>query len=223
MHRWLLVLLIPLVLGACGLLEPEGEIVCTDESWPSVVVAIRDQEGRPAALGATLVIRDGEFVDSAGPADAWSELHLGAGNRRAGTYEVRVSKPGYRDAMLSRVQVPGGPCGALRSVGVQVTLELLPDAPPVRSVVVLPRSMGFGLPDLSLQLQAYVDAAAGLDTRVTWSSSDTTVAVVSPTGVVTSKCRTVTGSSVITATSVADPARQGFGYVAVYPPTTPCQ
>ena len=59
-------------------------------------------------------------------------------------------------------------------------MELMPDVPRVRSIIVFPPAMGFGLPDLTTELRAVVDADAGLSNAVRWSSSDTTVAPVSP-------------------------------------------
>src|SRR5206468_10427219 len=99
----------------------------------------------------------------------------------------------------------------------KVTLELKPGAPKVRSVVILSGNMGFGLPDLTAQLQATVDADPGVSTAVTWSSSDTTVATVTPTGLVRSRCRRTPGESIITAASVVDPRVRGHVSVSVSP------
>ncbi len=219
--RWMPLLPLALLAGACQAIQ-EPTFACTDEGWPSVVVEVRDASGQPAARGASLLIRDGEFVDSAGPADAFDGLTLGAGNRRAGTYEVRVSKPGYQAVSVGRVHVPGGACGAKEAARVGVTLRLLPGAPPVRSVVVYPPVMGLGLPGIRVQMRAYVDADVGIDTTVAWSISDTTVATLTPEGLLTSRCRARTGDAVVTATSRADPSKRGHGQVTVGASSTPC-
>jgi hypothetical protein len=65
------------------------------------------------------------------------------------------------------------------------------------------------------QLTAYVDAAAGVDTAVTWQISDSTVAALSPTGLLRSQCRAATGSATIEARSVADRSQVGYAYVTV--------
>ncbi|HEX9939824.1 MAG TPA: Ig-like domain-containing protein, partial [Longimicrobium sp.] len=195
-------------------IEP-GQIVCTMEGWPSVVVEVRDQDGRPAARGARLEIREGTFVDSS-RAGEWDELRLGAGNRRPGTYSVRVTRPGYHEARIESVHVPGGPCGALERVVRRVTLRLRADAPAVRSVTVSPPGAGLGLPGITMEMQAWVDARPGVDTAVVWSSTDTTVARVTRNGIVTAACRNTPGEAAIVATSRAEPRVSGRGYVTVF-------
>lgn len=210
------------VLAACKepLLPPSTIGTCTSEGWPSVIAEVRDTSARRAAHGATMIIRDGAFADTAGPVSV-DGLVLGAGNRRAGTYTVTISKPYYRDAVITSVNVPAGECGALRPVTVYATLALQPGAPPVRSVTVLSSgTIGLGLPNLTVPLRVHVDAAAGVDTAVAWTSSDTTIATVSPSGVVTSRCVRAAGGTWITATSVADPSKRGRVGVWVYPPTS---
>ena len=194
--------------------------VCVGTGGPSVMVEVRDPKGRPAAIGTTIVIQDGAFKDSVDGAHPHSELHVGAGERRPGRYEVRLYKPGYRAVVLRDVIASGDEaCQYAEPSDVRkVTLELLPDAPNVRSVVVLPPGMGFGLPKLELQLRAVVDADSGVSTAVRWASSDTTVATISATGLLRSACRALTGNAVITATSLVDPHVRGQASVSVRPP-----
>ncbi|HEV2734244.1 MAG TPA: Ig-like domain-containing protein, partial [Longimicrobiaceae bacterium] len=184
------------------------------------VVEVRDEAGRPAAAGTTIVIQEGEFRDSVPGTEAWDELQVGAGERRPGTYQVRLYRPGYHPVVLQGVRAPrtGNPrCNYAEPSDVRrVTLRLLPDAPPVRSVVVRPASTGLGIPGIEMPMTAEVDAAPGVSRAVRWSSSDTTVATVSAAGVVRSQCRRTPGEATITATSVADPRARGQGHVSVY-------
>jgi hypothetical protein len=187
-----------------------GVYACVGTGGPSVLVEVRDPYGRPAAFGTTIVIQDGTFIDSVSGINGDS-LHVGAGNRRPGTYEVRLYKPGYERVVLHDVKAPGDTlCRyALPSDIRKVRLELRPGGPKVRSVVILSSNMSFGLPDLTAQLQAMVDADPGVSTAVTWSSSDTTVATITPTGLLRSRCRRTPGETMITAASVVDPRVRG--------------
>jgi hypothetical protein len=71
------------------------------------MVRVRDERGRPAAAGTTIVIQDGAYRDSVDGAHALSDLMVGAGERRPGTYEVRLYKPGYQPVVLHDVKAPG--------------------------------------------------------------------------------------------------------------------
>ena len=204
-------------LAACGT-PAEPDVACTDEGGPSVVAEIRDPHGRPAAIGATLILRDGTFADSAGPADG-DELRKGAGNRRPGLYDVIVRKPGYDSTFLPGIVARGGLCGVTTPAVVRIQLELLADAPPIRAIVVLPDGIGFGLSGLTERMQAVVDADAGISTAVVWSSSDPDVASISADGTLTSGCG---GLAVITARSVVDPSKEGRAYIEVFPWVLPC-
>lgn len=199
---------------------------CVGTGGPSVLVRVRDQSGRPAAFGTTIVIEEGAYKDSVDGSRAFSDLAVGAGERRPGVYEVRLYKPGYRPVVLHDVRAPGDSlCHYAEPTDIRdVTLALLPNARAVRSIVVSPPAMGFGLPNLTTQLRALVDADSGVSTAVEWSSSDTTVATISPTGLLRSHCRATPGAATITATSVADRNVHGHASVTVYraPPGTVC-
>jgi hypothetical protein len=67
-------------------------------------------------------------------------------------------------------------------------------------------------------MRAVVDADSGVSDVVRWTSSDTTVASISASGILRSKCRATTGNAVITATSVVDPTVRGHASVTVWPP-----
>lgn len=202
-----------------GPFDARAQVVCVGTGGPSVVVEVRDPEGRPAAWGTSVVIEEGAFRDSVDGAHPMDALRVGAGERRPGTYRVRLHRPGYRTAVLEGVRAPpaGDPrCNYAEPADVRrVTLERLPDAPAVRSVVVSPPGLGLGLPDDSLRLDAHVDAAPGVSRALRWSSSDTTVARVSPAGVLRARCRAVPGEAVVRATSVANPGAWGEARVTV--------
>ena len=188
-------------------------VVCLSIGGPSIVVTVRTANGSPAAFGATLVIRDGAFADTAGP--IYDDLHLGAGDRRPGVYDVTVTKPWYQPVFVPHVVAAGGPCGVESPATLEVTLVLLPGAPPVRSVVVASPDMAFFAAGLTAQMSTHVDADVGIDTSVTWQISDSTVASLSPTGWLRSQCRTATGSATIEARSVVDSSKVGYAYVTV--------
>jgi lysophospholipase L1-like esterase len=118
----------------------------------------------------------------------------------------------------------GGPSGTDSGTGgvvdAGIPLDAAPDSspdapPPETGVVVTLSDSSFTLatPDLPRTLTATVTGSA--DPTVTWSSSDTYIATVSASGVVTS----VSGGQVtITATSVADPTRSAACSVTVAEP-----
>jgi hypothetical protein len=110
-----------------------GVYGCSGTGGPSVVVRVRDQRGRPAAFGTTIVIQDGAFRDSVDGAHPLSELTVGAGERRPGTYQVRLYKPGYKPVELTNVKAPGDTlCHYATPTDIRdVTLEVLPNAPRV--------------------------------------------------------------------------------------------
>ena len=186
---------------------------------PSVVVEVRDQAGRPAATGTTIVIQDGAYRDSVDGANAWSALSVGAGERRPGRYEVRLYKAYHKPVVLKDVMAPGdSACKYAEPTDIRrVTLELVPGAPLVRSVVVLPPGAGLGGPRYTLEAYAIVDASTGTSRAVRWSSSDTSVVRIVPTSDTSAiVCpRPRDGNVQIVATSRADPRVRGAGRVSV--------
>ena len=92
----------------------------------------------------------------------------------------------------------------------------------MRTVAAYPPAMGFGAAGLTVQMYAYVDAAAGVDTSVTWQINDSTVATLSPTGLLRSQCRTAPGEATIEARSVADQSQVGHAYVTVWRNAAAC-
>ena len=205
------------VLGSCT--QPVTAVSAVP-GFPGVAVRLQDDFGRPAALGAKLVVHDGAYVDSAtGYSDPWT---VGAADNRAGTYTLVVTRPWYDSVVLSKVDVPGGSCGAYQTVTVSSIVHLAPGAPPVRNVVVMPHGAGLGLAGLTLEYSAYVDANPGVDTTVTWSISDTTVARISPSGKLVSQCRTHWGEATVVATSTVDTTVKGTGDLTVFANAASC-
>jgi len=89
--------------------------------------------------------------------------------------------------------------------------ELVLTVLPARRVAVTPDSVTLSA-GATQQFSAAVTIEAGLGTSVVWTSSDTAVATVDSTGLVTA---VADGYATITATSVTDPTRRGNGYVTV--------
>ena len=193
--------------------------VCARPLIPAVTVQVRDAAGRPNAIGATVVARNrtGHLSSVKGYGDS---LHISAGEE-SGTYDVEVTKPYHTSSVVRDVRPHQDGCGVRDPADLQVTLTLLPGAPPVRQVVTAPHGYGFGWGGLTAQLTAYVEADAGVSRAVTWVSRDTSVARVTPQGVLTSRCRTSAGSTWVVASSVVDPTRRDSVGVAVYADTDP--
>ncbi len=115
------VLAASVALTACELPAPP---VCNDILIASLVVAVETVDGRPAADGATLIVRAGTYADTA--TEYWDGLHVAAG-ARPGTFKVSVTKPGYAEGTLSAVLAVGGPCGV--EVPTETTVTLVQLAP----------------------------------------------------------------------------------------------
>jgi hypothetical protein len=191
--------------------QPSG-VACADVGFPGISAQVRDLDGRPVAAGATVTVRDGKFVASAVGTNA---LSIGLANNRAGTYAVSVAKPYYATTSISSVVVPGGPCGATRTVVVPIPLALQPNAPPIRSVTVLPSGAGLGLPGMKMQYSTIIDAAGGADTTVRWTLSDTVAATIDANGLLTTKCTGAWHDLKVIATSHLDPTKSGTGTLTV--------
>lgn len=108
--------------------DPDG-VVCTLEARSAVTVRIEDSaSGAGIAAGATLVLRDGAFVDSlAVPANRTdlNDFPLSTMNtyERAGQYDITVRRNGYATWTRTGVAVTAGVCHVN---GVTVTARLQP-------------------------------------------------------------------------------------------------
>jgi hypothetical protein len=191
-----------------------GVIACARPGMPSVVVTIRDQDGEPAAIGATVRVRSAQYEHSAN--GFGDPLHASAGESRGGTFEVHVSRPWHEDAVVRSVEVPEDPCGIVQPGEAEVVLRRHADAPPVRQVVTPPVTYAFGLGNMRDRLFAFVVAAPGVSRDVVWSARDTSVIHLSPDGTLTTRCRPDYGTTWAVANSVVDPAKRDSIHVVVY-------
>jgi hypothetical protein len=114
-------------LGAGGAVLADSvrvSVFCTLASVPALHVTVRDSaSGRPAASGATIVVRQGEtVVDSVSVAAGYPELDGLAYTVRdvGGDLGLTVRKPGYRD-WTRVVHVPSDGC---HPILVSVTVRL---------------------------------------------------------------------------------------------------
>ncbi|MDQ6827927.1 MAG: hypothetical protein M3081_03580, partial [Gemmatimonadota bacterium] len=159
------------VLAAC---EPRKSS-CFDLTAPGVVIyspaldlTIRDVYGRGEAFGDTVVVHSGaDSVVTTGI----DSLRVTAGYTTPGSFLVRVSRPFYRDVVLPNVVVRPGACSA-EITNVSITLQLLPGAPPIRSVAVIGTEF-LTTPGEQLSLRALIDADPGVPAAVIWRLSDT--------------------------------------------------
>ena len=87
----------------------------------------------------------------------------------------------------------------------------IPGESTVSSVTITPSTLEL-VPDTTYVLRADVETVGFASKDVTWTSSDTTIAEVSSTGVLTAKAA---GTVVITATSVADTTKSGTCAVTI--------
>lgn len=110
------------IAAGCG----DEPTVCTAEAQFAVTVRVHDAStGEPAAFGATLVLRDGQYADSVtgtypGPNTVSASL-LGAAEERPGTYAVTVRKSGYQLWSRQNIVVVRGRCGV---EGITLTAQL---------------------------------------------------------------------------------------------------
>ena len=202
--------------AACGRDNPKVAS-CFDLSAPGTIVyvpgidlTVRDAQGHGDALGATFVVYRGADSLTAVGRDS---LHQQIGFGESGTFSVRVSKPYYRDLVVPNVAVRQGQC-AVATTELAVTLQLAPNAPAIRSVGITGTDFLYA-PGVQLTLGTVVDADPGVATNVTWILSDTTLASVTPNGVVTAKCSTAGGTDSVTAIAVADTSVRGSAVFGV--------
>jgi len=134
-------------------------------------------------------------------------LHVTAGYTTAGTFSVRVSRPFYRDTVLSNVVVHAGDCSVL-TTQVALTLQLAPGAPAIRSIGILGANFLVN-PGEQLHLIARFDADPNVSTSVVWRVSDPMLAQINDNGVVTAKCSLAGGTETVTAIAIADTTKQG--------------
>lgn len=103
-------------------------IICTADLRPSVIVEVRDEDGAPAAIGATVTIRKPDLEASAEGSRDPLRIQVFADNA-GGVFEVRVEKPGHEEVVIEDLVVPANECGVKEAPVVEVTIRQLPDTP----------------------------------------------------------------------------------------------
>ena len=172
------------------------------EPYPSPIsVVIRDPSGAAAAVGAVVAfiedtnqVRDSTFTDS---------LTV-RGGHYGHHYRLVVTKPYYTPDTIEDAYVPisyGGRCGYVTSAGqpltLGATLRLIPNAPLVRTLLLLPPLPGNYLIDRggmdSVQLTPLLDANPSVSHAVTWRLSGDTASLAfdSVTNTASFRCLTV--------------------------------
>jgi len=187
--------------GTCGTLTAPGIVI----SSPGIQVELRTNQGQPAASGASITATSANGAVLTGFAvDSLTLIE----DVPAGTYGVRITKPAYRDTTIANVVVLPGQCNHPLTTKLTVAIQSLSGAASVRSVGVAGAEF-LATPGSRTRLTAFVDADAGISRAVTWQLSDTTMATVDESGVVTARCSAHGGSERATATSVANGAVSG--------------
>ena len=105
--------LMTLLTGCNVPFTPAGPGGCSTDFVPAVEVEIIDAEtGSPAAEGVDGRVFDGAYSDSLTPkrSAVGGLLSLAGAGERPGLYFIRLRKPGYRDWVMSRVQVGKDEC-----------------------------------------------------------------------------------------------------------------
>lgn len=167
------------------------QVACPTIAIPSIVVEVVDADGGPAAIGATATIsKKGKVWTGFGFGDPLF-IRVHAGNA-GGVFDVLVEKPWHAESRIEDVNVPAGECGVLAPVNVRMELNLLPDAPAVRQVVLPPFAYGFGRVVCGTRhgLIGYVLTDEQTSREMLWESRDPNVVSVEP-----GETSTVEGSS----------------------------
>ena len=106
-------------LGACTFLLLAGcdfgNPICPTVADPAVIVEVRNAVTEaPEAENAEGVLIDGNYIDSLRIKEETDEgipVALAGGFERAGTYTVRIDKPGFQTWTREGVDVDEGECG----------------------------------------------------------------------------------------------------------------
>ena len=181
---------------------------------PAVDTSILDGHGHGLALGATVVGQDGQLILPVVQRDTVHAFIAGV----IGNITVAVGKPFYRDTVIPNVVVRTDACGRVVTTKLNVTLALLPDAPSFRSVNIV-GAFFLGEPGAKDTLRAYFDADPQVSRAVTWRISDTTIASLTPEGIVTDKCTLDGGTETVTVVPAADTTLQTSARFSVAPRT----
>ncbi len=208
--------LVVLATGAAALVAAcDGfpfETGCAGVGYYAVTVTIRDDLGHPQALGATVTLQDGSYTETHPGEDTLTVF--GAEERGGRTYDIHVTKPFYNEIWVRGVRAPGGGCvtgheSSPTNITVPIGLSLAPNAPPLRSIYLLPTySPILDRGRTTFTFTPVIDASPGTSTALLWSvTGDTASAAFDPaTGALTYRCLATSGSLDVTATLAAMPS-----------------
>jgi hypothetical protein len=111
--RWAAVAALGMGVAACKSVTAGGS-ACTGEVVPGIAVAVRDSvSGASIAQGASGTITSGSYTEAMRPLQNDNDgipLWIGGADERAGTYSLRITRPGYQTWTQSNVKVQEGPC-----------------------------------------------------------------------------------------------------------------
>ena len=182
--------------------DPRVTATATITVMPSRTVSLA-----PGLTALTLWVGDAKTIPAAADVDslqsrdlAWSSENVAVATVNAGGTIIAVGL-GSTIIHVNSIADP------------RAKAELLLTVLPARTVTVAPASVNVGIQQQSV-LRANVIIENGLSTVVTWSSSDASVATISPSGLVTGVSL---GQTIVTATSVVDTTRHGTAIVSVAP------
>jgi hypothetical protein len=108
-------------LGAAGCEQPAEPRVCTAIAVDALVVTVTDGASGPRICDATVIAVDGSFSQELRGFPGGTDCTYSGPTERAGTYEVRVSKPGYVPATVTNVRVTADECHV---IPVRLTIPL---------------------------------------------------------------------------------------------------
>ncbi len=96
------------MVGIAGCADTLGPPACTAEFRYGLSIEVRDgATGLGAAIGAEGTITEGDYIEIM--EIFGDDTMLGAGER-AGTYDIRITKPGFSDWTASPVTVTADEC-----------------------------------------------------------------------------------------------------------------
>jgi hypothetical protein len=109
------------LLALAGCTRVSDPVICPAYIPPSVNVTVQDSvTGANVTPGATLVLREGTYVDSVQAPPVVTSM--GVGVNRAGTFTLTVSQTGYQAWTKTGIKVEKGQCG-VRTVDVTARLK----------------------------------------------------------------------------------------------------
>ena len=184
---------------------------------PGIDLQVRDPFGRGQAIGTSAVVRrtDGTL----GGAEVEDTLNILSVYDIEGTFSATLTRPYYNDVTISNIPVSFTSDGCLPVTKVPVTLQLAPGAPALRAVTILGGQF-LDHPGAAAHLVPYFDANPGVSTAVTWQVSDTTLATIDASSILTAKCTKSGGAVKVTVSSVADPSVTSSLEISVAPATS---